>query len=685
MASSAAPGKSAGAIGLNGHADHSRVTAASLLIALGIVYGDIGTSPLYAMKGIAGGDVLSETLVYGGVSAVFWTLTLLTSIKYIIVTLRADNKGEGGIFSLYALVRRYRKWLFIPAILGGGFLLADGIITPPISISSAIEGLQVLNADIPTIPIVVAILVGLFLMQQFGTQSVGGVFGPVMLIWFSMIAVLGVAQIMQNPGIFRALSPHYAYQMIVATPGGFWKMGAVFLCATGAEALYSDMGHAGRPNIRISWIYVKIALVLNYLGQGAWMLNHLGAELKGQNPFFTIVPEWFYIPSVIIAATAAVVASQALISGTFTLINEAIRLNFWPRMRVRYPSDLKGQLYIPGINWAMLAGCIFIVLYFEKSEKMEAAYGLAVTCTMISTTVLLTYYLLARWSKPLVWALIVPFVLIEGSFLVTNLAKVAHGGYVSLLVAFGLILIMFVWREGRKIKDRYVDATPLAPYFPVLQELSDDTSIPKFSTHLVYLTPSKDPSKVERRILHSILNRQPKRADVYWFVHVEVEDEPYTMAYKVHKLLGNTIIFIQFRLGFRIEPRINLYFRKVIESMVARGEVDIVSRYESLGRHGIVGDFHFVLMDSYLSRDNQLRWQDKLIMDGYFLLKHLSIPDNKAYGLDLSAVTNEKHPLLISPPKSVQLTREPDPTDDQQGESPKAAATDSDYPVFSGS
>ena len=664
----------------NGH-DHSRVTAATLLVALGIVYGDIGTSPLYAVKGIAGADPLSETLVYGAVSAVFWTLTLLTTVKYIIVTLRADNKGEGGIFSLYALVRRYKRWLFVPAILGGGFLLADGIITPPISISSAIEGLQVLNPDIPTIPIVIAILVGLFLLQQFGTASVGVLFGPVMLIWFTMLLVLGAAQVVENPGIFRALSPHYAYDLIVNTPSGFWKMGAVFLCATGAEALYSDMGHAGRGNIRISWIYVKLALLVNYFGQGAWMLNHLGQPLDGRNPFFTIVPEWFFIPSIVIATGAAIVASQALISGSFTLINEAIRLNFWPRLRVRYPSDLKGQLYIPSANWAMLAGCVFIVLYFEKSEKMEAAYGLAVTCTMLSTTVLLTYYLLARWRHALVWALVVPFVLIEGSFLVTNLAKISHGGYVSLIVAAVLILIMFVWREGRRIKERYVDATPLAPYYPVLKELSDDPSIPKFATHLVYLTPSRDPHKVERRILHSILNRQPKRADVYWFVHLEVEDEPYTMSYRVHKLHDNTIIFIQFRLGFRIEPRINLFFRKVIENMVAAGEVDIVSRYESLCRHGIVGDFHFVLMDSYLSRDNQLRWQDKLIMDGYFLLKHLSITDTKAYGLDLSAVTSEKHPLVISAPKVVGLTREPDPTDHLHREE-KSVSTGSDYPTF---
>ncbi len=645
----------------HGHdAHHSRITAATLLIALGIVYGDIGTSPLYTINAIVGSKILTADLVLGAVSCIFWTLTFQTTLKYVLLTLRADNKGEGGIFSLYALVRRGRPWLFFPAIVGGGFLLADGIITPPITISSSVEGLLRFQPDLPTIPIVIAILVGIFVLQQFGTQKVGTFFGPVMLVWFSMLALLGLFSLLKAPQVLVALNPYYAYNLLVNYPEGFWLLGAVFLCTTGAEALYSDLGHCGRRNIQISWIFVKTALLLNYFGQSAYLLQHLNEPIKGQI-FYSIVPQdpVVYYAVVVIATAAAIVASQALISGSFTLINEAIRLEFSPRLKIVYPSDAKGQLYIPAVNWFLLAGCIGVVLYFRESSRMEAAYGLAVTLTMIMTTFLLAYYLYrVRVPRWIIVGLLILFLAIELSFLTANLMKFTHGGWVSLLIGALMISTMWMWYRGRQIKNRLVDVVPLHDYLPVLSELSNDKSVPKFSTHLVYLSWSRDPEMIDRRILYSILNRQPKRADIYWLLNIEVVDEPYRMSYRVQHLVHDDVVFIQFRLGFRVEPRINMLFRKVIESMVKNKEVDITSRYESLGRFKIAGDFHFVLLESFLSYENELPLKEQFIMRMYFWIAKLGITDSRNYGLDTSSVTVEKVPLIIAPPKDVMLARE---------------------------
>jgi KUP system potassium uptake protein len=438
---------------------HQAVTAGGLIVTLGIIFGDIGTSPLYVFKAIIDKSPIAPDLVLGGLSCIFWTLTLQTTLKYVIITLRADNKGEGGIFSLFALVRRMKaKWLYIPAILGGSTLLADGIITPPISVASAVEGLRVLNADIPTIPIVIAILSVLFIIQQFGTGFVGRFFGPVMLIWFSMLAVLGLSQLIGSPSVLKALNPYYGYNLLVNRPEGFWILGAVFLCTTGAEALYSDLGHCGRENIRITWGFVKISLLLNYFGQGAWLLSHEGVLLDGTNPFFAIMPQWFLITGIIISTGAAIVASQALISGSFTLINEAIRLNFWPKVKVKFPTDLRGQLYIPSVNWLLLTGCVGIVLYFEESANMEAAYGLAIVLTMLMTTTLLSFYMRLRHLHVIPRTLIISvFVTVEVAFLVANLRKFEHGGWVTLLIASLLVAVMFTWYQARKIKNRYVE------------------------------------------------------------------------------------------------------------------------------------------------------------------------------------------------------------------------------------
>ncbi len=648
-----------GLLSVSSHSSHQKITAAGLLITLGIIYGDIGTSPLYVMKAIVGNLPINDEVVLGGISCIFWTLTLQTTIKYVFLTLRADNKGEGGIFSLYALVRRRKTpWLVFPAIIGGSTLLADGIITPPISVSSAIEGLQAINPDIPTIPIVISIIAALFVIQRFGTNMVGKFFGPMMLIWFGMLAVLGVIGIGGDFSVLRAINPYYAYTLLVNHPGGFWLLGAVFLCTTGAEALYSDLGHCGRENVRLTWGFVKTSLLLNYFGQGAWLMSNHGKVLDGQNPFFALMAPWFLPIGIFIATAAAIIASQALISGSFTLINEAIRLNFWPKVKVVYPTDLRGQLYIPSVNWLLFAGCVGIVLHFKESSGMEAAYGLAIILTMLMTTLLLTYYLvLYDFPKWIAYSVFLVFVTIEFSFLVANLSKFSHGGWVTLMIASLLILIMVVLYYSRKIRNRLVEFVKVDEYLPLLDTLSNDTSIPKYSTHLVYLTSANHGNEIEEKILYSILYKQPKRADIYWFVHVDVLDEPYTLEYKVTEIMKGRLIRVDFKIGFRVDPRINLMFRQVVEDLVRNKEVDIVSRYPSLGKRHMVGDFRFVVMEKFLSLDNELPWIQKIIMDLYFFIKKFSLSDEKAFGLDTSTVAVEKVPLIVKPISGLKLKR----------------------------
>lgn len=644
---------------------HKKVTFAGLLVTLGIIYGDIGTSPLYVLKAIVGDAAIDREVVLGGLSCIVWTLTLQTTIKYVLITLRADNNGEGGIFALYTLVRRTKKkWLLFPAIVGGSMLLADGIITPPISVSSAVEGLRVFNPGIKTVPIVIGIIAALFIIQQFGTKFVGRSFGPVMFVWFGMLAVFGVILIAQDPGVLRALSPHYAFRLLTSPEHrgtSLILLGAVFLCTTGAEALYSDLGHCGRKNVRASWIFVKSALVLNYFGQGAWLLQHEGhhlSEFKGGNPFFSMMPEWFYGTGIVIATAAAIIASQALISGSFTLINEAIRLNFWPKVRIKYPTDMRGQIYIPSVNWLLLIGCVGIVLHFRESSRMEAAYGLAIVITMLMTTLLLNYYLVLR-RVPKIWVALLLFVYlsIESLFLVANLHKFSDGGYITLMIASVLILTMWIWYDARKIRNRYVEFVPLKEYLPTLVELSQDNSLSKYSTHLVYLTSADNKDEIESKIIYSILQKRPKRADVYWFVHVHVTDQPYTMEYKVTELMKNDVIRIDFYLGFRVPTRINLMFRKVVQEMVVNHEVDITSRYESLNKQNVIGDFRFVVLEKYLSGDNELPAYEKIILDIYYFMKPVTLSEESAFGLDTSSVTVEKVPILISPGKELRLKR----------------------------
>ncbi len=636
----------------------NRLSVAGLLVSFGIIFGDIGTSPLYVMKAIIGeGAVIDRNVVYGALSAVFWTITLQTTIKYVIITLRADNKGEGGIFSLYTLVRRKAKWLMIPAIIGGSTLLADGIITPPISVSSAIEGLRILYPDIQTVPIVILIITLLFVLQQFGTKVIGNAFGPIMFFWFSVLGVLGFSNLVQHPDILKAVNPVYAYQLLSNNPQGFWLLGAIFLCTTGAEALYSDLGHCGRKNIRVSWTFVKTCLLLNYFGQGAWLVAQHGLNLNA-NPFYAIMPDWFLLYGIGIATLATIIASQAMISGSFTLISEAVRLNFWPKVKINYPSDAKGQLYVPSINWLLWVGCMGVVLYFQESAHMEAAYGLSITMTMLMSTILLTVYLLSRgFSKYFAAFILVLYATIELSFLVANLKKFTHGGFVTFIIAGVLFIVMWSWINARKIRNRYLRFSEFDDYLPILKELSTDESVPKYASQLVYLTGSNFTSEIESKIIYSIFQKQPKRADVYWFVHVDVEDEPYKAEYKVVHLVPGNVIRVEFKLGFRIEQKINVMFRKVVEELVKNNEVNITSRYNSLSKHNMIGDFRFVVLEKKLSADNSLSLYERLIMHIYGFLKKASLSEEKGFGLDLSFVTIEQVPLLLSQSKNYDLKR----------------------------
>jgi KUP system potassium uptake protein len=609
------------------------------------------------MDAIVGDKVISKELILGGLSCIFWTLTLQTTVKYVMITLRADNNGEGGIFSLFSLVRRKYKFLVIPAMIGGAALLADGIITPPLSISSAIEGLRIYDPDIPTVQIVMAILVLLFLVQRFGTKKVGWFFGPIMFIWFGMLAVLGAIHIVKLPSVLIAVNPWYAFQLLAHYKEGFWILGAVFLCTTGAEALYSDLGHCGRDNIRTSWVVVKTTLLLNYFGQGAYLLSLEGQQIHTKT-FFALMPSWFLIAGIVIATSAAIIASQALITGSFTLISEAVRLNLWPRVKLVFPSVHKGQLYVPSTNWHLMLGCLAVVWHFEESKHMEAAYGLSVTITMLMTTILLYYYLRhMRIHWVLAICMFSVYLALESSFLIANLTKFTHGGWVSLLLGFTIFTIMWVWHKANSIKNRLTEYVKLSEYYETLKELSVDNSIPKYATNLIFMTSATRVDEIESKIIYSILQKQPKRSDIYWFVHVDVTDEPYTMDYKVDILVPQDVIKVTFRLGFRVENRINLFFRKAVQELVKNKEVDITSRYDSLGRKNVAGDFRFVVIEKFLSYDNDLPVSEQIVMDAYFFLKQYANSEEKWFGLDSSMVTVEQVPMIIRPVSEMKLNR----------------------------
>jgi KUP system potassium uptake protein len=636
-----------------------KITTAGLIVTLGIVYGDIGTSPLYVMRAIiAGAHDVHAPFIMGGLSCIFWTLTMQTTIKYIIFAIQADNKGEGGIFALFALIRKRAKWAFLFAMIGGCTLLADSIITPAITIVSAVEGTLIKNPRIPVVPIAVMIITLLFLIQKFGTKMIGKSFGPIMFIWFSMLGTLGFVQLVQYPQILNALNPMYAFEFLTTIPHGFVLLGAVFLCTTGADALYSDLGHCGRNNIRATWGFVKVCLLLNYFGQGAWLLKNVDFVTEWTNPFFAIMPSWFLMPGIIIATIAAIIASQAMITSSFTLISEAISLNFWPKVKINYPTNIKGQMYISSINWILYICCIGIVLFFQKSANMEAAYGLTINITMLMTTILLGIYLYFKHApRYMIGLFLLVYLSIEGSFLIANLNKFLHGGYFTFMLGSILFIIMYVWFQGRKIKNSFIEFLSINKYFNVIRSLSKDKSIPKYATNLVFLTKANRDTDVESKIIYSLLNKQPKRADTYWMLHIDILDEPHVLEYKVTHLIQGILIKVDFKIGFKVQPRVNLFFRQVLEEMSRNKEIDLLSHYDSLREFNVSSDFRFVVIDRIQNYDFDFPPREQFIMDLYAILKRFGISEVRSLGLDTSNVSVETVPLYIDREPPLLLTR----------------------------
>jgi KUP system potassium uptake protein len=638
--------------------DLKKLSFAGLLVTLGIVFGDLGTSPLYVMKAIVrGGIEFNELLIYGSLSCIFWTLTIQTTTKYVLIALRADNKGEGGIMALFALMKRKSSWAAILTMVGGAALLADGIITPAITVTSSVEGLKIYNPEIPVVLIVLFIFAALFFIQQFGTNLIGSSYGPIMVIWFLMLGAVGFTNLVHDPGIMKSINPAYAFNFLKSYPGGFILLGAVFLCTTGAEALYADLGHCGRKNIQISWIFVKVCLLLNYFGQGAWLIKH-GFPGPDANPFFEIMPKWMLPAGITIATAASIIASQAIISGSFTIVKEAVSLNFWPKVRVLNPTLNRGQVYIPFVNNYLWVACSIVVIFFKESANMEAAYGLAITITEMMTTFLLTYYLYQKGvHHRLVLIMLLIYFTVESSFLTANLHKFSDGGWFTLLAAAGFFLIMYGWYFGRKLKNRYVTFTNLDKYTEMFKDLSKDQSVPKTATNLVYIIKANRRDQVESKVIYSIFQKQPKRADTYWFLHIDNVDEPNRFEYEVNEIIPGILIRVDFHIGFKIEPKINLYFREVLEDLTSSGKIKLESNYPSLRKYSIPADFKYVLIDRVMPRDFKLSTMENLILVLHGISRMVGIEDIRALQLDISSTIEEQVPITIDQTVSSRIKR----------------------------
>ena len=642
----------------NSH-DKNTLSLMALIVTVGIVFGDIGTSPLYVMKAITGVNPgYDSDYIIGAVSCIIWTLTLQTTLKYVIIALQADNKGEGGILALYSLLKKIKhKWLFVPAIIGASTLIADGVITPAVTVTSAIEGLEKISEGIPVIPIVLLIISLIFIIQPFGTGSIGKFFGPFMMAWFLMLGILGVYHIVDGTSIFRAFNPYYAFNLLIHHPAWFLILGAVFLCTTGAEALYSDLGHCGKRNITISWGFVKVMLILNYLGQGAWLLNHEGHYIKGINPFYAIMPDWFLIIGIFMSTGAAIIASQALLSGSFTIFSEAINLNFWPRIKIKYPGTHKGQLYIPLVNIFLYIGCIITVLLFRSSSNMEAAYGLAITLTMLTTTLLLGFWM--KYNGIKTWISITfmaVFVLIEGVFLISNAAKFMHGGWYTMLLAAIIFAIMFVWQKATKIRNKFIEYRKFDDHLEIISDIKNDAEIPRHASNLVYISKSENPKEIESKVIYSIINKHPKRADHYFIIRVNYDDAPETLEYKYEVLIPDTLYSIDLFLGYRVDPKVSVYLRQIIEDITKKNQIDLRSNYPALKKRNIPGDFRFIIIHRVFSPSSNCSPYEKLVMQLYGILSKIGITTESALGLDTSNVTVENVPLIINYGQNRRIT-----------------------------
>lgn len=635
------------------HIDLKKLSFVGVLVSLGIVFGDIGTSPLYVMKAIvsareAGATMPFDQYIEGALSCIIWTLTLQTTLKYVIIALRADNKGEGGILALFSLIKNLKKrWLYLIAIVGASALVADGVITPSLTVMSAIEGLEIYNPHTPVVLITCGILVVIFVVQQFGTSFIGKFFGPVMVVWFLVLGGLGSLHLFQDFSILKSFNPYYAYKLIVDSPSAIIILGAVFLCTTGAEALYSDLGHCGAKNIRVSWIFVKAMLILNYLGQGAWLLkNYQVVQGNGVNPFFGIMPEWMILPGVVLATAAAIIASQALITGSFTIFSEAMSLNLWPNQKIDYPSGIKGQMYIPRINWGLLLFCIIVVLHFKESHKMEAAYGLSITVTMFMTTILLTFWLLKkRVNKLLILSFLLMYGAIEIGFFSANIIKFFDGGWITVVLAGFIGVCMYSWYNGRQIKAKFINFVKISKYVSIIKDMKLDETIPKYCTNLAYLSRAKYNDEIESKIIYSIIKKQPKRADHYFILSIINQEDPYTFKYTVEEILPGTIYKVNFLLGFKVDRRINDYFSMVLKDLMAEGTIPSRSSHPSLRAHNIPPDLKYVVIDNTYINDILLTVKQKITLSLYNFVKYIGSDDFKAWGVTMHNVEVESAPL----------------------------------------
>ena len=643
--------------------DKKKLTFLGVIITIGIIFGDIGTSVLYVMKSFVKNSdgALNEMLILGIVSLIFWVMTLQTTTKYVLIALRADNHGEGGVFSLFALIKnKTRKSVVLLAMLGGATLLADGIITPAITVTSAVEGLHDIFPKLETDDVIVMVLlifIFIFSFQRFGTKKIGSLFGPIMSLWFLSLLFWGSRQILANPTILKALNPYYAYNLLVTQPGIFVLLGAVFLCVSGAEDLYVDLGHCGRKNVRMAWTLVKICLVANYFGQAAYLLSDKFDA--GKNPFFAIVPDEFLVLQVLLATLAAIIASQSLITGSFTLISEAIKLNLFPKLIIKYPTELKGQVYVATVNIILFICSSSVVLFFRTSSNMEAAYGLSISITMFVTTILLSIYLFKIKNNKVASIIFLSFFGAEELlFLFANSLKFVNGGYITVIIALFIFTIMFIWHKGTEIKERESQYLTVDNYKKQLLQLSGDKSIPKYATNLVYLTGAKREEDVDYAVLYSILNKQPKRANVYFFVHINVLDKPYKREYKVTKYSDKKIFKITFNLGFREHQRINMFMHQVIADLLENKELDLQpTKYNLKGKVETVGDFRFVLINEVLGNNNGLSSFDTFIMSLRLKLKRITVTPEKWFGLDTSVTTKESVPLNVVQTKVKKLQR----------------------------
>ena len=643
--------------------DKSRLTFLGVIITIGIIFGDIGTSVLYVMKSFVNNSdaMMSENLVLGFVSLIFWVMTLQTTTKYVMIALKADNHGEGGVFSLFALIKnKTKRGVVLLAMIGGATLLADGIITPAITVTSAVEGLHDIIPAINTNDVIILVLIifiFIFSFQRFGTKKIGSLFGPIMSLRFLSLFFWGVKSIGTRPEILKAINPKYALNLLITYPGVFVLLGAVFLCVSGAEDLYVDLGHCGRPNVRMAWFAVKVCLLANYFGQAAYLLSTNYSSEK--NPFFAIVPESFVVFQVILATLAAIIASQSLITGSFTLISEAIKLNLFPKLIIKYPTELKGQVYVSAVNIILFICSSCVVIFFRTSSNMEAAYGLSISITMFVTTLLLSIYLYKVKSKKLFAVIFLIFFGIEELFfLYANSLKFVNGGYITVFIALLIFIIMFIWYRGTEIKERESQYLTVKNYTKQLLQLSMDKSVPKYATNLVYLTGAKREEDVDYAVLYSILNKQPKRANVYFFVHINVIDKPYKREYKVTKFSDKKILKITFNLGFREHQRVNMFMHQVIDDLLMNKELELQpTKYNLRGKAETVGDFRFVLIEEVLGNSNGLSSFDNFIMGLRLKLKKITVTPEKWFGLDTSVITKEAVPLNVVQTKVKRLTR----------------------------